>query len=125
MEEPPIPMDVLELIVTHIDSVAELEALLLLSRDPEARWDAEKMARRLYTSEKESMNILSHLSEHGFLRRFEDGYSYGCLRKDLHESAGKLAKVHARHLIQLTKIIHGKSSHARQFAEAFRLRKDR
>ncbi len=39
-----IPPDVREFILTHIDSIAQLEALLLLANQPETRWTVSGVA---------------------------------------------------------------------------------
>ena len=43
-----IPDDLVDFISRYIDSVAELEALLLLRRNPAERWDVPKAMARLY-----------------------------------------------------------------------------
>ena len=40
-----IPEDVRQFIVDKIDSVAELEGLLLFSKNPEIEWNAETLAQ--------------------------------------------------------------------------------
>ena len=45
-----IPDDVKQFIIEKIDSVAELEGLLLMSRNPETDWSVEALAQRLYTN---------------------------------------------------------------------------
>jgi hypothetical protein len=48
-----VPDDVRDFILRHIDSVAQLEALLLLRANPDEDWDAPKTAKRLYTTHQE------------------------------------------------------------------------
>jgi hypothetical protein len=44
MAREPIPDDVREFILGHIDSIAQLEALLLLRRNPSTTWNAHSVA---------------------------------------------------------------------------------
>ena len=55
-----IPDDVKEFILENIDSVAQLEGLLLLRGNPEASWSVEEIARRLYIDQKQITEILKH-----------------------------------------------------------------
>jgi hypothetical protein len=54
MADEPIPDDLREFILGHIDSIAQLEALLLLRRNPGTTWNASSVAQRLYVSEGEA-----------------------------------------------------------------------
>jgi hypothetical protein len=56
-----IPEDIKEFIVGRIHSIAQLEGLLLLRRDPQVKWEAEALAGRLYISQQETTEVLSHL----------------------------------------------------------------
>lgn len=67
MGEELIPADVRDFILRHIDSVAQCEALLLLRANPGGAWDVNKIARRLYTSDKEIAEVLAQLCRDGLL----------------------------------------------------------
>jgi hypothetical protein len=43
-----IPADITEFIIEKIDSVAQLEALLLLRNSPEEKWSVHVLSKRLY-----------------------------------------------------------------------------
>ena len=74
-----IPADVRDFILRHIDSVAQWEALLLLRANPDERWDVSKIARRLYTSDKETAELLAQLCQDGLLTVSSDGFfRYEC-----------------------------------------------
>jgi hypothetical protein len=120
-----IPEDVRDFIIRFVDSVAELEALLLLRGNPDLAWDAGMMAKRLYASEPEVAELLARLSEHGLLRAGDGQYRYECATAELSSVVDSLAVVYSRHLIPVTNMIHGKRRRIRQFADAFKFRKDR
>ena len=61
-----IPDDVRDFILRHIDSVAHLEALLLLRANREP-WEVPRAAARLYASQIQTKDVLTHLSADGLL----------------------------------------------------------
>ena len=120
-----IPEDLRDFILRYIDSIAQVEALLLLCRNPNEDWDAARTARRLYTSEQEATDVLARLCTHGLLACNEGIYRYGCQSADQEHMIDRLAEVYARHLIPVTNMIHAKPRRIREFADAFKFRKDR
>jgi len=67
MSEYFIPDDVAQFILATIDSVAQLEALLLLRADPRQAWAAKTLAARLYITEEQTAEILDALRAKGFV----------------------------------------------------------
>ena len=67
MDRDAIPEAVRRLIAAHIDSVPQLEALLLLRSEPAREWNAASVAARLYVAESAAHALLVDLSERGFL----------------------------------------------------------
>ena len=65
-----IPEAVRQLIADSIDSIAELEAILLLRRERDRFWSVEEAGRRLYVSEVVAGHVLSVLTERGFFDVF-------------------------------------------------------
>jgi hypothetical protein len=119
-----IPDDVRDFILRHIDSIAQLEALLLLRANRETDWDVAQVAARLYSNEEEIKKVLTRLSEDRLLS-YKDGlYRYECA-PEMQESVRRLAETYRRHLIPVTNAIHAKSRRIREFADAFKIRKDR
>ena len=124
MAEDLIPEDVSDFVINHIDSIAHLEALLLLRGNPDESWTADNTARRLYISERETANVLSRLCSLGFLMVEDEVFRYACKDPELENMVGRLETLYARHLIPVTNLIHTKPSRIREFADAFKLRKD-
>jgi len=115
--------DIKEFILAHIDSIAQLEALLLLRANPEKLWDAAEAARRLYISESDGQEILARLRAKGLVSGDSNAYRYSPgAEKALID---RLAEAYARHLIPITNIIHQRPSRIREFADAFKLKKER
>jgi hypothetical protein len=124
MAEADISRQVRRFIAKYIDSVGQLEALLLLRATPELAWDVPLVARRLYASEAETTQILDQLCRNGLLVCTDTVYRYQCRTEELARVVDELAELYARHLIPITNMIHAKSRRIREFADAFRLRKD-
>jgi hypothetical protein len=129
MNRPPIPEDLRRFILTSIPSVPFLEALLLLRANPGLQWSGEMLAGRLYTSERTAQGLLDELCRAGMARHCEvphqHYYCYGPGSDALRARLDDLADLYARHLVDVTHLIHSTLDRkAQQFADAFRLRKD-
>ena len=124
MSDQLLPHDLLEFLARHIDSIAQLEALLIARAAPDTVWDAQSASKRLYIGEQESSDTLAHLAEHGLLIRELAGYKFCPQSPELSRGVELLAEYYKRHLIPITNLIHAKPRRIRQFADAFKLRKD-
>ena len=125
MPEEIIPEKVRDFILQHIDSITQLEALLLLRANPDERWTLGSTTKRLYTSERDVELVLSRLTTDGLLRNSEGVYRYDPSSPEMRALIEQLADIYARHLIPVTNLIHAKERRIREFADAFRFRRDR
>ncbi|MGE5159724.1 MAG: hypothetical protein ACM3OF_16430 [Gemmatimonas sp.] len=123
MSEQPLPEEVRDLVLRHIDTVAQLEALLFLREHPTERWEAASVARRLYAPTGEMTAALAGLCNDGFLVREGELYRYAP-SADRPGKVDALAKAYARQLIPITNLIHSKPRNIRAFSDAFKFRKD-
>ena len=119
-----IPPEVRDFIIRHIDSVSQLEALLILHAHPEERWEVGRLANRVYTSDRELGAVLERFAADGFLTREDDLYRYGVNDPPIDRIIAELARCYASHLILVTNMIHSKPRGMRSFSDAFKLRKD-
>jgi hypothetical protein len=119
-----LPAELQEFLARHIDSIAQLEALLLLRSRPLVDWDAQNTAKRLYIAEREASETLTHLAAQGLLSADSGGYRFAPQNQELLAMADLLAESYRRHLIPITNLIHAKPRRIRQFADAFKLKKD-
>jgi hypothetical protein len=124
MEVDPIPADIQNFILRHVDSVAQLEALLLLRGNTHETWTPAITAKRLYANEQEITEVLDRLCEDGLLKVNDGVYRYDA-DPELRGLIDRLVEVYSRHLIAVTNMIHAKPRRIRQFADAFKIRKDR
>ncbi|MEO6027562.1 MAG: hypothetical protein ABIR79_11905 [Candidatus Binatia bacterium] len=111
------------LIAERIDSIPELEALLLVRDDRASDWSPEEAGKRLYVSTLVATYILGILRERGFLAERDARYRYEPASSELADAVDQLAAAYARHLVAVTEIVHSKPSrNIRDFANAFRVR---
>lgn len=123
-----IPDDVAQFILDKIESVAHLEALLILRREPEKEWSAPSLAARLYISEEQTGDLLISLRLQGFViaKNNPSLFQYRPATIELHQMLDRLADIYAKHLVPVTHLIHSKPKpRIQEFADAFRLRKDK
>jgi hypothetical protein len=119
-----IPAELRDFIIKSIDSVGQLEALLLLRADADKAWDVPQLARRLYVQEAEAAAIFAHLVEQGLVIAEGGFYRYDREGK-LAATVDLLAETYARQLIPITNLIHGKPRGIRAFADAFKIKRDK
>lgn len=125
MADDDVPADVRVFIAQYIDSIAQLEALLLLRNESQGTWDAARAAKRLYVSEREAGDLLTRLGDDGLISRVDDAFKYAPPDGELAALVDRLAEVYSRQLIPITNLIHSKPGRIRQFADAFKFKKDR
>lgn len=120
--------DVDRFLLENIDTVPHLEALLLLRNSSPTAWSVEDMAERLFLVPGSAKEILNDLvRQHLILVVPGTSESYR------YEPEPRLDRVIAsvdfayrRELVRISTLIHAKPSGAvREFARAFRIKKDR
>jgi hypothetical protein len=126
MAQPAIPEDIRRFVLTSIPSVPHLEALLLLRGTP-GPWTTAAVAERLYLGEKPASGLLEDLCQSGMASCSNQPplYRYQPASEFLRETIDSLADFYARHLVEVTHLIHSRHDRkAQQFADAFKWRKD-
>jgi predicted transcriptional regulator len=122
-----IPDDVKEFILEILDSVAQLEGLLLLRGNPEAGWKVEELAKRLYIDREQAAKILEHLCTQGLLIVKKAGsttYHYQPESSELRQMVERLAETYSKYLVPVTNLIHSKpQTRVQQFADAFKIKR--
>jgi hypothetical protein len=130
MTSPDVPARVLQFLAERIDTVPQLEALLLLWEDPQRSWAEEELAARIYVSRQAAATILQQLQRHQLIVTAEPAsavrYRYNPQWDTTGEVMAEVAASYRRHLVPLATFIHSRASTAvREFARAFDLKKDR
>lgn len=129
MSVPGIPENVLQFIAAKIDTVPQLEALLLLWENPRREWSEQELAGRIYVSDEAAAAILQALHRRQLTATTNDSppkYRYSTAWDPSGEVMSEVAGTYRRHLVPLATYIHSRASSAvREFARAFDLKKDR
>jgi hypothetical protein len=123
-----IPKEVRLFITENINSVFQLEVLLLLYNQKERGWSAEEVDDELGIGVEEAGRQLSDLHARGLLAVGKDqgsSYCYGPDTDELDQIVSGLARAYRERRINVISSIFSKEvDKVRLFAEAFRLRKD-
>lgn len=121
-----LPEDIRQFLLGRIDSIAEMEALVMLSRAPQLTCSVEQVSQRLYIPAEEARRILERLAAGGIAEPVDvqQGWRLAALPERDAATVQRLVQLYATHLIPITNLIHGKGGQRiRQFADAFQLRK--
>jgi hypothetical protein len=128
MSAPDIPPRVLQFLAERIDTVPQLEALLLMWENSQRLWSEDELAARIYVSRLVALQILQHLQRRQLVvaEPGQSQYRYNAQWDATGEIIPELAASYRRHLVPLATFIHSRASSAvREFARAFDLKKDR
>jgi hypothetical protein len=119
------PTDVKQFIGHHIESLAQLEALLLLRKDAEREWKTDEIAKILYITPEMSAALLADLARRGFAVPRETCYRYRTPEAGIDRTIEQLARVYQeRRVAVITEIYSKPQNKVQTFADAFRLRKE-
>ena len=128
MSSNPIPDDVGQFILDKIDSIAQLEALLLLRANPTEDWDTAAVAKRLAVDEQQAGKTLLRLLEEKLViaqAGEPPRYRYQPGSQELRRMVDRVSEIYAKHLVPVTNLIHSKpKTRVQEFADAFKFRKD-
>ena len=121
----PLPEDVRQFLHQHIDSVEQLEVLLLLWRTPNRGWTSEEVATAVYSHPSSVVRRLALLLGHGLLREREPGcYQYAPRTAEQHETVTRVDHMYRERRVAVITLIASKPiENVRAFSDAFRIRK--
>jgi hypothetical protein len=124
-----IPERVLAFVRERIDSVPELETLLLLSAYPAKIWTPGEVAARVYVREDRAADILAVLQRRRLVAPAggqPDQFVFRTADETELELIAELDLAYRSNLIALATFIHEKApASVREFARAFDLKKER
>ncbi|MGH9648789.1 MAG: hypothetical protein ACRD4E_18460 [Bryobacteraceae bacterium] len=126
-EEIPSRAEVDRFILTSIDSVPHLEALLLLWQNPSQQWTIEGVAKRLWIDHEATRSLLNDLARNQFLSVIVGEQEQYAFRADPGNDRilRGVAEIYRQEMIRISTMIHAKPSSAvRAFARAFRFTKE-
>jgi len=115
-------------ILDEIDSVPELEALLLIWNNRPRDWSSEEMAKALYDRAETTQGFLRSLAQRGLISEVAENKGRYAAISDSPEKEAMLTaldRIYRREIVRISTMIHSKASRAvRDFARAFRFKKD-
>jgi len=127
MSSRPIPDNVLQFVSERIDTVPQMEALLLLWENQTRAWDEDEIGARIYVTPDVAAEIMRTLQRRQLIHA--DGvnrYRYNPAWDRTGVLMAQVATEYRRHLVAMATLIHSKApSSVREFARAFDLKKER
>ena len=121
--------EVLGFIQEHIDTVPELEALLLLWQHRPNSWKAEDLAQRLYIPVEETKAVLLDLKRKQLISvdpAEDEAFRYDLESPERNDLIRRTEELYRRQIVRISTMIHSKPSSAvRDFARAFRFTKEK
>lgn len=122
-------MDPYEFIDQQIDSVPHLEALILLWNSRPVGWTPDELSSRLYLPPERAAEVLRDLLRLEIAQEIPGTptkFSYFPHSKEQDDLMHEIDIAYRRDLVRISTMIHEKaSSPIREFARAFRIRKDK
>jgi hypothetical protein len=116
-------------VLRYLTSVEQLEVFILLHRSPARHWSAVEIAQELGIADAEAEAALERLGSDNFLDikiSNDVVYRYNPVDPALREVATRVTEFYVHHRISVMNLITAASLRPiRDFAEAFRLKKDR
>lgn len=123
-----IPRDVQRFISDHLSSVAQLEVLLTMHRDPGTPRTPRDVAESLRIDPGWAASEMQGLRDRGLLVEVDEpdgAYCFSPRSEELETAVDGLAKAFSTHRVSVITMIFSKPSDAvDSFADAFKLRRD-
>jgi hypothetical protein len=125
MAPPEIPEEVLDFLSRHIESVPELEALLILSEQTQQPWNEPALAARVYVSLAGARLILEGLQRRKLVSQSPEGFRFAPADEAQRALVARVAHTYRTNLVAVANFIHRKApGSVMEFARAFDLKKD-
>lgn len=122
------PAEIEQFIGQHIESLAQLETLLLLRQEPGRSWSCSDLSRQLYVTPDVCTGIITDLERRGFVLRDaanNDLVGYRSSGAAVDQLIDQLASLYQqRRVAVITQIYSKPVKKVQTFADAFRLRKE-
>jgi hypothetical protein len=120
------PPDVKEFIREHIHSLAQLEVLLALHREPERLWTVDEMTNVLFLRRPMVNDLLMDVVHRGFAARDGEQFRYHSANEGVRRAIDRLAELYKERRVAVTTEIFSKPiDFVKAFADAFRLREEK
>jgi hypothetical protein len=122
------PAEIEQFIAQHIESLAQLEMLLLLRTESTRSWSCFDLARQLYITPDVCTGIVADLERRGFVLRDAADSSLARYRStgvSVDQLIDQLAALYQQRRVAVITLIYSKPvKKVQTFADAFRLRRE-
>ena len=122
------PAEIEQFIAQHIESLAQLELLLLLRHESGRGWTCQELSKQLYVTPDVCASIVQDLERRGFISRDpanNDLYWYRSAGAETDQLIDQLAGLYQqRRVAVITQIYSRPVKNVQTFADAFRLRRE-
>jgi hypothetical protein len=122
------PPGLKQFIEHHIESVPQLEALLLLRQDSQRQWAAGDIAKALYIPDEAAGSLLADFARRGFAILVPSAaacYTYRIRDAESDRLIDELAAVYRERRVAVISLIYSKPlNRVQTFADAFRFGKE-
>lgn len=120
-----LPIDIKELLTNHIDSVGQLEVLLMFFNQPDRTWNPSTMSQELRSHETIVRQQMEKLATSGFLKAdIHANYTYSPT-PELAEKVENLNRTYREMSVAVIAFIYEKpTDKLKGFADAFKIKKD-
>ncbi len=123
--EPGVPVEVRRFLTAEIESVAQLEVLLLLRAAADKEWGVDEIARALVMQKSAVAAWLDKMASRRLLRHTGSTYRYAPSSADVEGTIDRLAESYATYRLAVIRAIFPPSSEgAARFSDAFRIRRE-
>jgi hypothetical protein len=121
-----IPAAVLQFLSKSIDTVPELETLLILSAEPDRTWSVAEIAALTYVSRDVALAVLRALQRNRLVSdEAGEFFRFSPADETQRLIVEQTALAYRIHLVTIATFIHSKAaSPVKEFARAFSLKKD-
>lgn len=124
MAQTGVPTEVRRFITAEIDSVGQLEVLLLLRGAPDKDWTAQEVARALVSQQDSAASWLARMEIRGLLSVTDGAYRYAPATAEMARTIDRLAEAYAHYRVAVIGLIFSKpAEHVTLFSDAFRIRR--
>jgi hypothetical protein len=107
-----LPGTVLTFLCERIDSIEQLETLLLLQKNASKEWTAEEVSRTLFTTPESASSRLAEFHANGLVRFNSTAeaprYQYAPKLRALEKTIADLAEAYAKYPVRVIDIIFSK-----------------
>jgi hypothetical protein len=119
-----VPAEVKRFIAAEIESVGQLEVLLLLRGVADKNWTTEEVARALVMQAPSVEIWLDKMAGRGLVAAADDTYRFAPPTADVERTIDRLAESYAKYRVAVIGVIFSRPSEGvTRFSEAFRIRR--